>query len=105
MFTNNTPSKREVVSFHRLLSWKPDRLTYVQHHVNDYDYAPYSVELLSRITKSQRFKICPMPGRILLHPGGKWYATLYFSPSVDPSADIEIGAFGLVFAEYDCLAI
>ena len=102
-----------VLAWHRLISYKPaPRLLYVQWKINEFPYAPYSVEPFSKISKENKlFKIFPMPGRIILHPGGKCDCDMYFdreTGSTDPSGavnvDVEIGLFGLVFGEYDYLS-
>jgi hypothetical protein len=113
-YTCSTANKQAVIAFHRLLSYKPTpRVLAVEWNVNSYPYTPYVVEPYSKISKSDKlFKIIPMPGRIILHPGGSAYATLYFdmeggavAPAAAPSnIDVEIALFGLVFAEYDYLA-
>jgi len=101
-----------VLAWHRLLSYKPSpRLLYVQWKVNDYPYTPYCVEPYSKISKENKlFKIIPMPGRIILHPGGKGECDMYFDrqtgmtdPSGADNIDVEIALFGLVFGEYDYL--
>jgi hypothetical protein len=113
VYTSNKANESEVLAFHRLLSYKPSpRLTYVAFTVNDYPYAPYCVEPFSKISKDNKLvKPIPMPGRIILHPGGKLDADLYFdletgstAPSGTSNIDIEIALFGLVFAEYAYLA-
>jgi len=113
MYCQNVASKAAVISFHRLLSYKPSpRLIYVEFSVNGYPYVPYSVHPFSKVDKiGKLFKVIPMPARICLHPGGRMYATLYFdtetgatAPSGTTDLDIEIGPFGLVFGEYDYLA-
>lgn len=105
-------NKNEVIAFHRLLSYKPSpRVIQIGLYVNGVSYMPYSVEPFSKIGLPDKlFKILPLPGRILLHPGGYFYATLYFdmetgqtAPSATSNIDIEIAPFGLTFAEYDFL--
>uniref|UniRef100_A0A6M3M722 Uncharacterized protein n=1 Tax=viral metagenome TaxID=1070528 RepID=A0A6M3M722_9ZZZZ len=112
-YASSKANASAVIAWHRLLSYKPaPRLLYVQWKVNEYPYAPYSVEPYSKIAKENKlFKIVPMPGRIILHPGGKCDCDMYFdreTGSTDPSGsaniDVEIGLFGLVFGEYDYLA-
>ena len=112
-YSSSKANASAVIAWHRLLSYKPaPRLLYVQWKVNDYPYAPYSVEPYSKIAKENKLiKIVPMPGRIILHPGGKCDCDMYFdreTGSTDPSGseniDVELGLFGLVFGEYDYLA-
>lgn len=112
-YCKNASNKNAVIAFHRLLSYMPaPRVLLVEHYVNGVGYMPYSVEPYSKIGLPDKlFKILPMPGRILLHPGGYWYCTLYLdleggtsSPSGTSSIEIEIAPFGVVFAEYDYLA-
>lgn len=113
VYAQNISEKKEVIGFHRLISYKPDpKLILVEFSVNDYPYAPYSVEMFSKISKDGKlFKIIPMPGRVLLHPGGHFYTHMYFdlgtgasAPSGTSDVDIEVAPFGLVFGEYDYLA-
>ncbi len=112
LYVRNAANKKAVVAFHRLISYKPSpRIIQVQFTINDYPYVPYSVEPYSKISKENKlFKIIPMPGRVLLHPGGKFYVKLFFdneqgeSLGTGFSVDIEVAPFGLVFAQYDYLA-
>ena len=101
-----------MLAWHRLLSYKPEpKLIYIRWVINDFPYAPYCVEPYSKITKENKlFKIIPMPGRILIHPGGGFYADFYFDrgigatpPSGTKNIDVEIALFGLVFGEFDYL--
>lgn len=99
--------KKEVIGFHAFLSYKPDpKLIMLHLEVNDYPYAPWSVEPTAKITKADKlFKILPMPGRVILHPGGKFALQGFFdigsSMAAAVSVDLEICPFGLCFAEYD----
>lgn len=113
VYARDAANKAAVIGFHRLLSYKPNpKLVNVEFNVNGYPYMPYAVHQFSKVEKAQKlFRVIPMPGRILLHPGGYFYATFYFdletgatAPSGTNDVDIEIGPFGLVFAEYDYLA-
>jgi hypothetical protein len=113
VYSRNASEKKEVIAFHRLLSYKPTpKIILVEFSVNDYPYVPYNVEVFSKIAKDDKlFKIIPMPGRVLLHPGGHFYTHMYFdlgtgatAPSGTNDVDIEVAPFGLVFAEYDYLA-
>jgi hypothetical protein len=112
VYTCNKANESSVVAFHRLMSYKPaPRLLYIAWTVNSYPYAPYSVEPFSKISKDNKLvRLIPMPGRIVLHPGGSVTADYYFdletgatAPSGTTNLDIEIAPFGLVFAEYDYL--
>ncbi len=112
MYAQNVSNHNEVIAFHRLLSYQPSpRVIYVEHYVNGVGYMPYSVEPFSKIGLSDKlFKILPLPGRVILHPGGHWYCSLYFdlqsgtsSPSGTSSLEIEIAPFGITFGEYDFL--
>jgi hypothetical protein len=112
VYTSSAANQREVLAWHRLMSYKPaPRLLYIKWTVNDYPYAPYSVEPFSKISKDNKLiKLIPMPGRIVLHPGGKVDADFYFeletgstAPSGITNLDIEIALFGLVFGEYNYL--
>ncbi|MBA7684029.1 hypothetical protein ES703_92418 [subsurface metagenome] len=106
---------KNVIAFHRLLSYKPDpQLMMLQFTINDFPYAPYSVEPFSKITKADKlFKIIPMMGRVVLHPGGKLYVKAWIdrmhsgttTPSTAYTLDIEIAPFGLLFAEQAYLNI
>jgi hypothetical protein len=75
---------RTVIGFHRLISYKPDpRLIMLQFTINDYPYMPYGVEPYAKIMKDEKmFKIIPLPGGIVLHPGGKLYMKVWFDRSV-----------------------
>lgn len=103
---------KSVMAFHRLISYKPSpRLMYVKWNINSFPYPPYCVEPFSKIEKANKlFKIIPMPGRVIIHPGGGFYADFYFdlltgatAPSGTSNIDVEIALFGLVFGEYDYL--
>ena len=107
-YASSRANASAVLAWHRLLSYKPSpRLLYILWEVNDYPYTPYCVEPFSKIAKADKlFKVIPMPGRIILHPGGKCDCDMYFdlltgatSPSGQTSIDVEIALFGLVFAE------
>ena len=113
VFAKNAANKNAVLAFHRLISYNPDpRLILVEFSINDYPYVPYNVELFSKIAKENKlFKIIPMPGRVILHPGGHFYMHAYFDresgatvPALVGTIDVELAPFGLVFAEYDYLA-
>lgn len=107
--------RKSVIAFHRLLSYKPNpQLTMLQFTINDYPYAPYSVEPYAKILKDDKlFKIIPMMGRVVLHPGGKLYVKAWIdrlhsgttTPSVAYALDVEIAPFGLIFAEQAYLNI
>ncbi|MDD4984405.1 MAG: hypothetical protein PHQ43_01250 [Dehalococcoidales bacterium] len=112
VYTSSVSTQKEVLAFHRLVSYKPaPRLMYVEWSVNGYPYMPYDVEPYSKINKENKlFKTIPMPGRIILHPGGGFYTHFYFdlatgatAPSGTSNVDVEIAPFGLVFGEYDYL--
>jgi hypothetical protein len=112
-YTQNLANKNEVLAFHRLLSYAPaPRILYLEFYVNGVGYMPYSVEPFSKIGKPDKlFKILPMPGRILLHPGGHFYCIFWLdlfggttAPSGTASVEVEIAPFGITFAEYDFLA-
>jgi len=112
-YIRNAANKRAVMAFHRLISYKPSpKVIHVEFNINDYPYVPYCVEPFGKISKENKlFKIIPMPGRIILHPGSKIYITLWFDPETGSSAppaskniDIEIAPFGLLFGQYDYLA-
>lgn len=112
VYVKNAANKKAVVAFHRLISYKPSpRVIHVVFNINDYPYAPYSVEPYSKISKQDKlFKIIPMPGRVILHPGGHFHLKLFFDneggASLTPAfnVDVEIAPFGLVIAQYDYLA-
>ena len=113
VYAKDAANKQAVLAFHRLISYKPDpRLILVQFEINDYPYVPYNVELFSSIAKENKlFKIIPMPGRVILHPGGHFFMHAYFdrqtgatAPALIGSMDVELALFGLVFAEHDYLA-
>jgi len=114
IYVCNLANQQEVMAFHRLISYKPaPRIIHVEFNINDYPYVPYAVEPYSKISKQDKlFKIIPMPGRVILHPGGKMYITLWFDtetgpvtpPAVRDVIDVEIALFGLVFGQYAYLA-
>jgi len=112
VYTSNVAGSKSVIGFHTLLSYKPDpKLLYVGWNVNDYPYVPYAVEPFSQVGRpEQLFRFIPMPGRIVLHPGGGFYMDLYFdlrtgatAPSGTTNVDVELALLGLVFGEYDYL--
>lgn len=114
IYVCSVANQQEVMAFHRLLSYKPSpRIIHVEFNINAFPYVPYAVEPYSKITKENKlFKIIPMPGRVILHPGGRMYITLWFDtktgavtpPAVRDVIDVEIALFGLVFGQYDYLA-
>jgi len=107
--------EKTVIAFHRLLSYKPDpQLIMLQFTINDYPYAPYSVEPFCKVMKDEKlFKIIPMLGRVILHPGGKLYVKAWIDRlhsgqtifSVAYTLDLEIAPFGLIFGEQAYLNI
>jgi len=111
--TVSAATMKSVLAFHRLISYKPSpRLVYVEWNINSFPYPPYCVEPYSKISKNDKlFKIIPMPGRVIIHPGGGFYCHFYFDcqvgtatpPAAGTKVDVEIALFGLVFAEYDYL--
>jgi len=111
-YTQNAANKNEVIAFHRLISYKPNpRVLAVELTINGVGYMPWSVEVYSKIRKPyKQFTIIPMPGKVLLHPGGFFYINLFFDlevatiPTTTNVVDVEIAPFGLTFAEYDYLA-
>lgn len=106
---------RTVMGFHRLLSYKPDpRLIMIQFTINDFPYAPYGVEPYAKIMKDEKmFKVIPLPGGIVIHPGGKLYMKVWLDPqhsgttvmTAAVTVDTEIAPFGLIFAEQAYLNI
>jgi hypothetical protein len=106
---------RTVIAFHRLLSYKPDpRLIMLQLTINSYPYTPYGVEPFAKIMKDEKmFKVIPLPGGIVLHPGGKLYLKVWFDPQSSgttvmastTTVDTEIAPFGLLFGEQAYLNI
>lgn len=111
-----TEAERKVVmAFHRLLSYKPDpQLIMLQFTINDYPYAPYSLEPYAKILKDEKlFKIIPLMGKVVLHPGGKLYVKAWIDRLLSGTTvfsgtytlDIEIAPFGLTFAEQGYLNI
>jgi len=108
-FASAEAENKEVIGFHAFLSYKPDpKLMLLSLEINDYPYAPWNVEPYAKITKAEKlFKILPMPGRIILHPGGKFALKGFFDMTSGSglgtglSIDVEICPFGLCFAEYD----
>lgn len=113
VYARNAANKKAVIAFHRLISYKPSpRVIHVMFNINDFPYVPYAVEPYSKISKENKlFKIIPMPGRVILHPGGKIYVNLMFDLetgttgiSGTSNVDIEIAFFGLIFGQYDYLA-
>jgi len=110
LFAETSAEEKEVIAFHTLISYKPDpRIIALEIKINDYPYPLFVVEPFAKINKPDKlFKFIPLPGRIVLHPGGKFYIRGWFdvqtgltAPSGTPSIDIEVGQFGLVFAEYN----
>ena len=115
MLAETESEKKNIIAFHRLLSYKPDpQLIMLQFTINNFPYAPYSVEPFCKILKDEKlFKIIPLMGRIILHPGGKLYVKAWIdrmhsgttTPAVAYTLDIEIAPFGLIFAEQAYLNI
>ncbi len=112
VYASNQANTRAVLGFHTLLSYKPDpKVMYAEWNINSYPYVPYSIEPFSQVGRpEQLFKFLPMPGRIIIHPGGGFYLGLYFdlrtgasTPTGTSNIDTEIALFGLVFGEYDYL--
>lgn len=111
-YAESTSEEKEVIAFHTLLSYKPDpQLIMIDIEVNDYPYVPWSVEPFTKITKADKlYKLIPMPGRVVIHPGGKFRLRGWFDllaktvPTATHTIQIEIAAFGLGFAEYTQLA-
>ena len=113
-YAEATLQERTVIGFHTLLSYSPDpKLLLLRINVNDYPYVPFNVEPWGKLTKPDKlFKLLPLPGRIVINPGGRFYISGYFDRAtglsapgiVDPNIDIEIAPFGLIFAEYGKLA-
>lgn len=113
VFARNASETKAVIAFHRILSYKPaPKVLLVEWNVNDYPYAPYSVEPFSKIAKDGKlYKVIPMPGRVLLHPGGGFYTHFFFdletgatAPTGTKNIDVELALIGVVFGEYDYLA-
>lgn len=108
IYAESTAEEKEVFAFHTLLSYKPSpRVIALEIKVNDVPYPPVVVDIFSRIEKPDKlFKFLPLPGRIVIHPGGKFYIRGWFDCRVGTSTpgsnsiDIEIAPFGLTFAEY-----
>jgi len=107
-YAETTAEEKEVIAWHTLISYKPSpRVIALCMEVNDYPYVPWVVEIFSRITKPYKlFKFLPMPGRVILHPGGKVWLRAFFdmqcfesTPPATPNIDIDIAPFGLTFAE------
>lgn len=111
VYASAETEKKEVLGFHAFLSYKPDpKLILLGMEINDYPYAPWNVEPYAKITKAEKlFKILPMPGRVILHPGGKFSLKGFFDMTSGTglgtglTIDVEIAPFGLCFAEYDQL--
>ena len=112
VYTCSASTLKSVLAFHRLISYKPSpRLMYVEWNINSFPYPPYCVEPFSKIDKANKlFKIIPMPGRVIIHPGGGFYTHFYFdllggatAPSGTANVDVEVAIFGLAFGEYDYL--
>lgn len=107
--------KKNIIALHRLLSYKPDpQLLMLQFTINDFPYAPYSVEPFCKILKDEKlFKILPLMGRVVLHPGGKLYVKAWVDEMLSGTTifsatythDIEIAPLGLLFAEQAYLNI
>lgn len=112
-YIQNVAMSSAVMAFHRLISWIPaPRITALAFTINEYPYAPYNTDLFSKVGKEGKlFKVIPMPGRVLLHPGGRFHIDAYFdlqggasAPSGASNIDVELAPFGLVFGHYNYLA-
>jgi len=115
ILAETTAEEKVVFAFHRLLSYKPaPNLIMIQFTINEFPYAPYSIEPFSKITKENKlFKIIPIMGRVILHPGAKLYVKVWIDRfhsgttiwTGTKSIDVEIAPFGLTFAEQAYLNI
>lgn len=113
LYAESSAEEKEVLAFHTLISYLPDpRVIALEIKVNDVPYPPHVVDIFSRITKPyKQFKFLPIPGRILIHPGGKFYIRGWMDCQVGTGTpgsnniDVEIAPFGITFAEYDQFVI
>jgi hypothetical protein len=112
VYTSAVVTQKSLLAWHKLISYKPSpRLQYVEWWINNSPYIPYCVEPFSKVQKAdgKLFRLIPMPGRVIIHPGGGFYTHMYFDveasspPAGGTTVDIEIALFGLVFGEYDYL--
>ena len=112
-YAESTSEEKTVIAFHTFISYMPDpRLISLEMNVNDYPYTLWSVEPFAKIAKPDKlFKLLPMPGRVIIHPGGKFYVRGWFDmqlktiPLLTSNIDVELAPFGLCFAEYSQLAV
>jgi hypothetical protein len=114
VYSSAVSTQKSVLAWHKLISYNPSpRLQYVEWNINGGPYVPYSVEPFSNIQKAdgKLFKLIPLPGRIIINPGGGFYTHFYFDleegysslSGTTKDVDVNVALFGLVFAEYDYL--
>jgi hypothetical protein len=107
--TSTTQDQRNVLCFHKLISYSPSpRLQNMIWTVNRFPYGAFSVEPFGKIEKPfKSWKLIPMPGPILLHPGGELNCKASFDKvlgvAVAETFTLDIAPLGLVYAEYDYL--
>jgi len=107
---STTSERRSLHAFHALYSLRPGtKLVSFIWTVNRLPYSDVSVEPYARIEKPfKTFKLIPLPGQLLVHPGGEYRARASvdkyptaFGTSVTFTEEVAI--LGLLFAEYDYL--
>lgn len=107
-FATTTSEARVCFAFHKLISYQPDPKVFgIKLWVNETPYPGWSVEPFAKISKgaNKNFRLLPLPGRVVLHPGGKFAIGGCFQKSLafatEENVDIEIAPLGLTFCEYD----
>lgn len=105
---STTADKRSVLAFHKLISYRASpRMADQIWNINRYPYIQYSVEPFSKLAKQGKtYKLYALPGPIVMHPGGEFYARAQFEKENFGSEEtytIEIAPLGLLFAEFDYL--
>lgn len=107
-FATTTAQAKITFAFHKLISYQPDPKVFgIKLWVNETPYPGWSVEPFAKISKgaNKNFRLLPMPGRVVIHPGGKFAIGGCFQKALafatEENVDIEIAPLGLTFCEYD----
>lgn len=104
---DTTSEARSLIAFHKLISYQPDpQIIGVKLWINEVPYPGFSVEPFLKIAKgaNKQFKVIPLPGRVVAHPGGKYAVGACFEKTVAfataQDVDIEVAPLGICFGEY-----
>lgn len=107
-FATTTSEAEVALAFHKLISYQPDPKVFgLKLWVNETPYPGWSVEPFAKISKgaNKNFRLLPLPGRVVIHPGGKFAIGGCFQKAkafaTAEDIDVEIAPLGLTFCEYD----